>query len=252
MSLAALKTDNSVEVETDRLGGAQRIEESNVYDLTIDYAYLATSPAGAMAMKVQFKSDKGATLRQDFWMTGRTANGGNNYYTRKDGSRHYLPGFTLANDLALLASATEISAMDTDEKMVKLYDYTAKEEVPTKVQMFTDLVGKEIKAGIQRSIEDKDTKQDDGTYVAQGETKEEMGVDKFFRARDGLTRTEIIAGETEGVFVGQWVEKNKGTLRNNAKKAKEMAASGAITGAPMAVVAAKASNGPAPVQSLFA
>ena len=246
MSLASLKTDNSIEVEKDIIGGVVRIEETNVYNLTIELAFLKTSQSGALALETHFKTDTGANLRQTFWMCSGTAKGGKNFYMSKDGKKRYLPGFTLANDLALLTAATEIGEMSTEEKMVKMYDYVAKEEVPTKVQMFTDLVGKEIKAGIQMSIEDKNVQNDSGEYVPSGETRNESNVDKFFRARDGLTRTEIIAGEAESVFVGAWVEKNQGSIRNNAK-----GANGIATGSPMSPVAANAANTPAPVTSLF-
>lgn len=246
MSLASLKTDNSIEVEKDIIGGAVRIEETNVYNLTIELAFLKTSQSGALALETHFKTDTGANLRQTFWMCSGTAKGGKNFYMSKDGKKRYLPGFTLANDLALLTAAAEIGEINTEEKMVKLYDYAAKEEVPTKVQMFTDLVGKEIKAGIQMSIEDKNVKNDSGEYVPSGETRSESNVDKFFRARDGFTRTEIIAGEAESVFVDAWIQKNQGSIRNNAK-----GANGIATGSPMAPVSAKAANGPAPVTSLF-
>jgi len=180
-------------------------------------------------------------------MVSGTEKGGKNFYIAKDGKKRYLPGFTLANDLALLTAGVEIADVSTEEKMVKLYDFTAKEELPTKVQMFTDLVGKEIKAGIQMSIEDKNVKNDAGKYVPSGETRNESNVDKFFRARDGLTRTEIIAGETEGVFVDAWVQKNQGSIRNNAK-----GSAGVAMGSPMAPVTANAANAPGAVRSLFA
>ena len=47
MSLASLRTDQSIEVEKDTIGGITRIEESNVYNLTIELAFLRTSPSGA-------------------------------------------------------------------------------------------------------------------------------------------------------------------------------------------------------------
>ena len=248
MSLASLKTDNSIEVEKDIIGGAVRIEETNVYNLTIELAFLKTSQSGALALETHFKTDTGANLRQTFWMCSGTAKGGKNFYMSKDGKKRYLPGFTLANDLALLTAASEIGDLNTDEKMVKLYDYVAKEEVPTKVQMFTDLVGTQVKAGIQMSIEDKNIKNDADQYVPSGETRTESNVDKFFRARDGLTRTEIIAGEAESVFVDAWIAKNQGSIRNNAK-----GANGVATGSPLssASTQAAAANGPKPVTSLF-
>lgn len=249
MNLTALKTDNTIEVDKDVLSNIARIEETNVYELAIEIAFLRTAPSGALALEMHLKSDKGANLRQTFWMTSGTAKGCKNFYINKsDGAKRYLPGFTLANDLALLACATEIGEIETEEKMVKLYDYATKTEVPTKVQMFTDLVGKSIKAGIQMSIEDKNVKNDSGEYVPSGETRTETNVDKFFRARDGLTRTEIIAGETDSVFLQQWIEKNQGSIRQNAK-----GRNGVSTGAPGALLSTQAANsaGPAPVRSLF-
>lgn len=249
MNLASLKTDSSIQDDTDTLGGSQRIEVSDIYNLTIDYAYFDTSPHGSMALKLQFTSDTGKKHQQALWMTGRTDKGGNNYYTQKNGERRYLAGFSLANDIALLTVGSEIGDLETQEKMVKLWDYDAKAEVPTKVPMYAELVGKKITAGMLRATVDKNTRQDDGSYVNQGETEEKVELHKVFRARDRLTRTEIVAEETESVFLGKWIEKHKGTIADKAPKAKALAANGQL--APASLVA-KPAAAAKPIGSLFA
>lgn len=243
--LAALATDNAIEVDGDSLGGSPRIEETNVYDCTIDVAYLRTANSGALALEVHMTSEQGANVRQTLWMTSGTAKGGNNFYTDKSGKRKYLPGFIAANDLALLAANKEIGSIETEEKVVKLYDYTAKEEVPTKVQMFSDLIGKPVKAGIQLCLEDKNVKNDAGVYVPSGETRNTMEVSKFFYAETGVTVTEAKAGVKEGEFINRWIEKNAGSIRDKSTK------DAAKTGMPVGAMASN-SAAPAAPTSLFA
>lgn len=65
-----------------------------------------------------------------------------NYYEDKNGNKNYLPGFIHANALALLTVGQEISGLDTETKVVNAYSAAAKAEVPTKVDMAMDLLGK--------------------------------------------------------------------------------------------------------------
>lgn len=245
--LAALATDNSIEVDGDVLGGATRIEETNVYDCTIELAYLRTANSGALALEVHMKTDGGANVRQTFWMTSGSAKGGKNFYMDKEGKKRYLPGFIAANDLALLAANTEIGAINPDEKVVKLYDYAAKEEVPTKVQMFSELVGKKVKAGIQIVIEDKNVKNDAGEYVPSGETREVLDVSKFFYHETGVTVAEAKAGVKEGEFIHRWIDKNQGSKYDKSTKGATAPQTGMPTGMP-----ANSGAAPAAPTSLFA
>jgi hypothetical protein len=208
---------------------------------TIALAYLSKSNGGALALNLHLRTEEGREVRQQLWMTSGTAKGGKNFY-EKDGQKKYLPGFTLANSLALLTIGKEIGDLATETKVVSLYNFDAKAEVPTKVEMFTELLNKEIYAAIFKQTVDKNVKDSAGNYVPSGETREENEIDKFFRAKDSMTVAEIRAQAGEATFINTWRNKHAGKTRNRAKGA---AATGTV-GAPPPVSAAK------PKTSLFA
>ena len=216
--LASLATDDSIQTERDSVGASFGPVDSGLYNMTVSLAYLKTAASGALALALELKSDAGQVVRQDFWMTSGTAKGGKNYY-EKDGEKRYLPGFTMANSLSLLTVGKEIGQLETETKVINLYSSEAKAEVPTKVEMFTDLLGKEVIAGVIRQTVDKNVKDGAGNYVPSGETRDENEVDKFFRMRDRMTTAEIRAQAESATFIDTWNEKWAGKVRNKAKGA---------------------------------
>ena len=235
--LKNLTTDSSIKGETDSLGSGG-LWESGTYPLTIKVAYLSTAASGALALNIVAASGE-KEIKQQFWMTSGTEKGSKNYY-EKNGEKHYLPGFIAANSLALLTLGKEIGELDVEKKVIKVYDYESKKEVPTEVDAFVDLHGQEIIAGVLKQKVDKTAKGDDNKYHPTGETREENEIVKFFRAEDGLTVPEIEAGVTEAKFKADWEKKFTGTVRNRAKGAE----AGVKAGAP--------STAQKPTKSLFA
>jgi hypothetical protein len=230
MSLANLKTDASIANEVDSVGSGFGPVESGLYNHTIKMAYLGVSAGGANKVTVHLADDSGKEIRQEFWVTSGTAKGGKNYYEDKDGNRKYLPGFEMANSLCLLTVGDELFtvAEAAEPKLIKLWNSTAKAEVPTEVPVLVTLLGKKIVSGVIRQIVDKNVKNDAGEYVPSGETRMENEVDKFFRDGTRLTTAEIRAGLTEATFADTWAKKWTGVDRNKASKdAKPAAANSA-------------------------
>ena len=242
--LKNLTTDDSIANERDSLGGGG-VLASDCYPGKVALAYISKSEGGALGLVVSIKTTEGREIRDTLWMTSGTAKGGKNYY-EKDGQKNYLPGFIAANSLSLLTVGKEISDLDTEEKVVALWNKDAKAEVPTKVQMVTDLLGQEIITGLIKETVDKTQKTDAGTYVPTGETRDQNVIDKFFRASDRKTTAEIRAQVEEAKFIDDWITKWKGQVRNKAGK------SGAVgtVGAPKAG-AANAPTMAKPAKSLF-
>jgi len=248
--LTALKSSADVEQEVDVLGGGGFLVESGVYDCKIAVAYLTTADSGAMALNVEMKAtvdNQEKSIKQQFWMTSGTAKGLKTYYIdKKTNKKKGLPGFLQANALALLSVGKEIGELETEERTISLYDYDAGKEIPTRVNVFSDLVGQDITAGIFKQVVDKRAKNDQtGEYEPTGETREENEVDKFFRTRDKLTTAEILGGITEAVFHDQWAEKWTGITKNKAKGM--TGAQAGVAGAP----AAAATQAGGPAKSLF-
>ncbi len=216
--LAGLETSTDIEEEKDTIGGGGYLLESGVYPMTVELAYVHKSKGGAMALNLHLKADTGQVVRTQFWMTGGNAKGNKNYY-EKDGKRSYLPGFNQANALALLTVGKEISALGTENKTVKLYNYTVRKETLQPVDVVTELLGQAVTIGIVKQVVDKNVKNAEGDYVPSGETREENEVSKIFRTSDNLTVAEIKAEVTEGAFYEAWKENNTGKTVIKAKGA---------------------------------
>lgn len=241
--LANLSTDSSIAEEKDSVGTGGPLE-SGLYAATVALAYITKASSGALGLVLNLKTEAGREIRQTLWMTSGTAKGGKNYY-EKDGEKFYLPGFNHANSLSLLTVGKEISALETETKVVNVYSAEAKSEVPTKVEMLMDLIGKEILIGLIKQTVDKTKKNDNGIYEPTGETRDENDIDKLFRARDRMTTAEIRAQAENATFVDTWSAKWTGNTRNKAKGATGTA------GAPKAAGAAATAT-KKPTTSLFA
>lgn len=243
--LKNLKSDDSIANERDSVGGGGPLD-SDLYLCTIKLAYITKSKGGALGLVLHAQTDNNREIRQTLWMTSGTEKGCKNYY-EKDGKKNYLPGFIHANALSLLTVGKEISELDTDVKVISTYNPEAGAEVPTKVDMLTDLLGQEILIGLIKQTVDKIVKDEStGIYKATGETRDENEIDKLFRARDRMTTTEIRAAAEEAAFHAIWQAKWKGEVRNKAKGAQGAA------GVPGGSKAAGGNAGtPKPKASLF-
>ena len=65
----------------------------------------------------------------------------------------------------------EVESMNQKNKMVGIYDYDLRVEVPTKKKVFEDLEGKHLGAVFQMKEEKKQSSQPDGSWKDSGETR---------------------------------------------------------------------------------
>ncbi len=251
--LKNLKTDSSIAGEKDSLGGGGTFD-SGYYKFKVTMAYLQESSGGALGLFLTLKDkDSGRELKNTQYLTGGKEKGQNNYFIDKSGEKQYLPGFLIGNSLSMMTTGKEISDLDSEEKVVSVYDFDARAEVPKKLPVLVDLIGKDINAGILRVTEQKQKKGDDDKYYdVPGETRDSNEIDKFFCAREGyedMTTSEIKARQADpsikAEFYAAWTEKNAGKTRDKTKGKQAGTA-----GAP--AKAAGATGGTAkPASSLF-
>lgn len=241
--LSRLTTSNDITAEKDSVGGGF-VLDSNVYNFTVKLAFLQKAASDALSLVVHLTNEDGKDVRQQFWMTSGKEKGCKNYYVDKNGDKQYLPGFNMANNLCLLTVGKEISAMDTETKVVNLYNSESKAEVPTNVEMLTELLGKQVLGGLIKQVVDKTAKDAAGDYKPTGETREENELDKLFRERDGKTTAEILAQAPEAVFIETWKKKWVGQVKDRSTK------QAGTAGAPKAAGAAATSTAK-PQNSLF-
>lgn len=223
--LKGLKTETGISTkESDSLGG-NSVVDSGVYAAKIVNAYLGKSKGGALSVTIDLDNKVSGV----FWITSGDAKGNLPYYTDKKNEKQYLPGFLTVNSLCELVTGKSINALDTEEKVIKLYDYESKAELPTKVDMIVDLLGATVNAAVIRQTVNKKVKTDAG-YVPTAETRDENEIVKFFN-EDGLSHTEKTAGvaPAEATVMAKWTEKYAGKTLDKTEK---VAAGAPKAGAP--------------------
>lgn len=213
-------------------GGFQRVWDAGVYTAIIEMATIEESSGGATAVNVTFKPTSEDArvfpLRDTFWVTSGKAKGQKTFYLDKQGKKHPLPGFTAANRMCLAANNKNLN--DTvnvgEKKMINVYSYEAKKEVPTEKFVLTELINKPVNIAVQKFKRNKQ-KKEGNTYVDTADTFETNEVRYFANAQTGLSVSEMAGGITEPTFMNEWNEKNKDEVIDQTNK--ELAAASSST-----------------------
>lgn len=212
--------------DTDTLPSEYKgVLDSDIYSATIDLAYLEKAASGSLQMHVVFKTDT-STVRDRFTLTSGDAKQNRNYYIDQKGVQRPLPDLLRAHHLARVAVDKGLDQLTTQEKTIKLYDFSAQEERPVKKEVFVDLIGKDVQLGLLKVVQNKRVQQG-SVWVDTDETKEVNEVNKFFNS-DGQTATEQAANEP-GSFREKWLTKNQGTVVNRAKKGSTASSAPAVS-----------------------
>ena len=235
MSLfASIQNANIQTKEEDVLGGSRTVP-SNVYPAGIKLAYLDAAASGAICVVFDFAmlvNGKERNHKETIYISNK-----NKEFTYKDkqsGEDKPLPGFVTVDSICKAVTGKSITELSTEKKMVKVYDYDQKAEVPQEKEVLMDLIRGKLELGILEVIVDKNVKTDSG-YVPSGETREQNELSKVFN-EDGLTQLEKESGATEAKFKAAWLEQYAGKKINKAK--------GAATGAKAGGVAKPATASP--------
>jgi hypothetical protein len=212
-----LVIEDDIQDENDSVGGFKRLE-SDIYNFIIDLAYVDKADSGAMSVNFVFKSPE-HELKQQFYITSGDKKGNLNYFTDKKDQKRYLPGFNSVNHICLLTTGEQLVNMETETKVINIYNPELKKEAPTKREVMMDLLGKEISLGVLRVVQPKRVKDSVGNYTESStETVTINEVDKIFRTADMKTVQEIKAEKEEADFYKAWLEKNKGVDRVKTKR----------------------------------
>lgn len=220
-----LKSSNEIKEQGDVLGGGS-VSESDLYEAEIKVAYGITSSGGAKGMVIEFKLPSNRSHRETVYVTSGTAKGCKNYY-EKDGEKHYLPGFSMMNAIAMLTLEKELSALKFEDKTLKIYDATAKAETPQQVPVAVELTGKKIKIGLLKVRKNKQVKTDTG-YVDTNEERFVNELDRVFHYPSNVTLAEARAKQT-ATFHEQWLSKWKGQVKDTFKEVEGGASAGRPT-----------------------
>ena len=230
-SLSNLALPADAESDDKDILGGSFILDSGVYEYDINMAYMIKSTGGATGVNMIFTKGK-QQLKQTFWVASGDAKGNKPTFTNKQGNEQPLPGLAQVNAMVFLTLGKTIDLLPTEEKVVRLYSYDAKEEVDTKVQVITELLGQKIVLGVMKNEVDV-KKKVEGTndYVTTGKTKFENEVQKVFQDGSNCTVAEVKAS-APAEFISKWNDKNKDTVRNKVEHKGPVGAPGAPAGAP--------------------
>lgn len=238
MSIAALQLGNDVEVqEEDVVVSGGFTLGTGLYPMVVENAYLDKSKTGAMSINLHLKKQAGGNqvYRHTIYITSGDAKGNKPYY-EKDGKKHPLPGYALVDQIAKITAGVPLSQVETDEKLVNLYDFDAKAEVPREVPVVTGMLGQEILVGMHLKRENKRA-QSNGKWVDTNEAREYNEINKVFYP-DGFTVTEKAAEAEEAAFVQKWAKAYpEGTVIDKFKPVAGAPAAGA-SAQPAATAAA--------------
>lgn len=216
MSLFGNLSKKGLEESQDRVGGFGPLD-TDYYAAVIKQAYVTVAKSGAKAVNFEFQMPGGKTLRNTVYVTDKE---GKNYFLNKDDKTKKvpLPGFTVVDDICLCTIEQDLSEANVEEKVVKIYDYDQKKEVPTNVPVLVDLLGKTVGLGVLKILENKSKKNEStGDYDLIAETREINEIDKVFHDESGYTVVEVRAGLETPTFRDGWIERNKGKTRDKRK-----------------------------------
>lgn len=244
---ANLKTTGLEEAQ-DRLGGGFQARDSGAYDMKIKVMYAGASDGGAANVSVVLLDSKGE-YRETVYITNKQ---GENFFLNKEDKTKKvpLPGFTVINDICLATTEAPLCDQVWEEKIINIYDYEAKKEVPKSVMVCTSVLEKEVTVGLLQTLKNKGVKQADNSYVDGPEERTEVNISKVFHTESKYTMAEAVAGAQSADFYPKWVEKNTG-ITIDKRTIKGGAGGKAVGGPPKAGGAPAAGGAEAPKKSLF-
>lgn len=245
MSLFGNLKSDGLEQSTDNLGGGGFTRESDIYSGKIKMAYAGAAKSGARFVQLIVDLPDGKEYKETVYITNKA--GENFYLNKNDNSKKVpLPGFTTIDDICLCATGKPLSEQDAEEKIVKIYDFEAKAELPTSVPVLIELLGQDISLAILKVTENKQAKNANGIYEATAETRDINSIDKVFNTDTKMTAVEVRNKAEVPVFWDNWLERNKGKTRDKTSKVI------GTPGAPGTARSVPPQAGVAPVrQSLF-
>lgn len=215
MNLFSNMSTEGLEESEDRLGGYS-IHGSGIYEATIKAMYAGESDGGAVSVTVVLQLPGGKEYNETVYITNKQKQ--NFFLNKQDKTKKVpLPGFTLIEDICLIASGKPLSEQATEEKTVNMYNKDLKKQAPTVVPMLVDCIGGALSVAILKVLENKNAKDGAGVYQPTAEERETNRIDKVFDTGSKMTVLEAKSGATESKFWDAWSEKNKDKTRDERK-----------------------------------
>ena len=209
--MSLFKKDQSVE-ESQELSGFQPLA-SGVYKGTIKQAYLRmVQGQNGINIYMNWKLDiegQERSFNNVFIAKMVAGNPTPVYYSEKDGKRTEYPAFgALRRHLDTLLGKSIFDEGVTTEKMLPVYDFQQKKDVPTQVHSIDDLVGVEAAFGIMENHENG--------YKDPSKVVKSNSIERVWKLVDGVpfNADEIRAGITEPTNCTSWKSSWEGKVND--------------------------------------
>lgn len=181
-------------------GGGFTADESNASLVIFENVYLTQSQHGAWAANLQSKNKNGDERSYQIYFTNRK--GEVFYKDKKSGNNVKLPGYQLLDSIALATCGKSFQEVlkAAKNKVIDLYDYESRKDVPTEVKTLPLICKKALIIGVIKKV---DNKFKNGKKTS--EKRESNEIHMAFRKEDKLTAKEYASGATEPKMYNQWV-----------------------------------------------
>jgi len=207
MLLENLNIEDDVEgADEDFIPGGNFVLDTGAYPMTVKLAYLGESQGGAMNVTVWLQEVGGNRQhRETFYVTSGKAKGQKNTFTDKSGTKRLLPGMEAMNQLAMITTGSPLGAQKPEGKIVKLYDFDERKEIPKEVPVFTSMLNMPVLVLITKCRENK-RQNVGGEWVNTDQERVFNEAQKFLHP-SGHSVAEKKAGSPTTDHRDEWVRK---------------------------------------------
>lgn len=219
--LSNIDTGTATIIDKDVIGATYAVMDSGIYPMFVREAFLKTAASGAVGVSLTLSENQdntGKQLQKDIYISSGTKKGGKSFYIDPNGNPQPLPGYVIIDSLCEILTGKKLKSMKETPMAVQQYDREAGKRITTQVPMLKELLGKPVFVAVEKQLVDKQTRQNDGSYKPNGESRDENEIMKFFRAKDRLSISEILAKETDPVFFKKTAEALKDKVRDRRTK----------------------------------
>lgn len=201
-----------VEKDKDVVSSGYNLLPSGVYEGKIKAVFVQKLHTGTLQATVITDLVGHGEYKERIYISNKE---GKNYYSSGKEKR-FIPGFTIVNDISLLTTNKPIEELEPEPKIFKIYDYDAKEEVPTTVPTFTDMIGQDIALVIRQTQEFKRTQNNKGEWVDTDEVRTFNEIVKAVHP-DNLKTVGEITNESDAIYTEAWLKRFKDTVYDKTK-----------------------------------
>lgn len=204
-----------VQENSENVGGWSA-DDSGIQTVMFDLAYQTESKNGAYALNLNSKDKDGNERRYTIYFTNR--NKEVFYIDKKTQEKKMLPGYQLINNLCLAACGKSFQEVvkASKKKVIDLYDFESRSDVPTEVTTYPAMCKKVLKIGVIKVSKNK--------FVKGKETNEKVEVNEIhtaFRKDDNLTPKEVKDKVKEAKAYPKWVKYWDGRVKDEFKAVEE-------------------------------